>query len=160
DSQQQLPKRVAGLFNLIEEQQRKAQFLRMPLIQGLLSQQGVSFPVSEVSRRRADQLGNLVTVLELGAIDLDAGSCVSEERLGHCFNDSRFARTRRPEKEKIAYRTSWRVQPCQKHLVDFGHFLDGVVLTNDPAAEIPFKLFSFRPPSGGVERGIETGFHL
>ncbi len=51
----------------------------------------MSLAVSQVSRRRTDQLGNLVGVLEFGAIDLDAGTGVSEKRLGHGFDHARLA---------------------------------------------------------------------
>src|SRR5579884_3333557 len=126
----------------------------MPLIQRLLCEKRVGFTMSEVARRRADQLGNLVAVLEFGTIDLDACSGISEECLGNCLNNASFPRARRPQKEEIADGASRWIETCQKHLVDFRHFLDRVFLTNDPSAEISFKFFSFRPTAGWVERGI------
>ena len=97
NSEQQLPQGVGSLLDFVEEQDRELQFFRVPLVERFLRQQRMRLTVAEVSRRRADELGNLVRVLELGAIDLDAGARIAKERLGHGFHNPRFARARRPQ---------------------------------------------------------------
>ena len=51
---------------------------------------GLAMP--QVSGRRADQLGDLVAVLELGAVDLDHGAGIAGEALGHGFHGPGFSR--------------------------------------------------------------------
>ena len=46
--------------------------------------------MAEVSRRRTDQFGNLMRVLELGAINLDAGARIPEQALRHSFHHAGF----------------------------------------------------------------------
>ena len=79
NSQQQLPQRVRRLLNLVKQQNRKFKLLRVPLVERFLRQQRMRFAMSQISRRRTNQLGNLVRVLKLGAIDLDAGPRVPEQ---------------------------------------------------------------------------------
>ena len=73
DAEQQLPQRVRGLFDFVEQQDRELQLLGVPLVERFLREQRMGLAMAQVSRRRADQLGDLVRVLELGAVDLDAG---------------------------------------------------------------------------------------
>ncbi len=115
--------------------------------------------VSQVSRRRTDQLGNLVRVLKLGAIDLDAGAGIAEQRFGHGFDHARLAGTGRPQKQQVAYRPSRRVQPGQKHLVDFGYLFDGLFLADDLAAQGGFEVTRIVAPAGRVEHGCEIRSH-
>ena len=102
NAEQQLPERVRGFFDLVKEQDRELELLGVPLVERFLRQQGMSLAMAEVSRRRADQLGNFVGVLELGAIDLDAGFGVAEERLGDGLDDARLSGAGRPEEQEVA----------------------------------------------------------
>src|SRR5208283_118992 len=68
NTEQELPQGVGGLFDLVEQQNRQLEFLRMPLGQRLLCQQRMGFTMTQVARRRADQLGDLVRMLELSAV--------------------------------------------------------------------------------------------
>src|SRR3954471_9486213 len=95
----------------------------------------MSLTMAEVSRRRTDQLCNFVRVLEFSTIDFDTGAGVTEQGLGHGFYHPGFSRTGGPEEQQVANWSSRRIQPRQKHLVNFHHFLDGLVLTDDPAAK-------------------------
>ena len=95
--------------------------------------------MAQVSRRRADQFRDFVRVLKFGAVDLDAGAGVAEQRLGHGFDHPGFSRAGGPEEQQIANRSARRIQPRQKHLVNFDHFLDGLVLTDDSAAKGAFE---------------------
>ena len=70
DAEEELPERVARLLDLVEEHQRELDLFAVVLFQRLLGDQRLGLPVAQVSGRRADQLGDLVAVLELGAVDL------------------------------------------------------------------------------------------
>jgi hypothetical protein len=78
-------------------------------MESFLRKQGMRLAVAEVSRRRADQLGNFVRVLELGAINLDAGAGVPKQRFGNGFNHARLTGTGGAKKQKIANRAARRV---------------------------------------------------
>src|SRR5467141_3541018 len=116
-------------------------------------------PVSQVSRRRADQLGNLVRVLELGAIDLDAGPCVTEERLGHRFHHPRLAGAGRPQKQQIAHWTARRIQPGQKHLKDFRDLLDSLILPYNLPAQGGLKVTGVIAAAARVKHGCKVRSH-
>src|SRR5271167_2142432 len=109
--------------------------------------------MSQVPRGRANQFGNLVGVLKLSAIDLDAGLSVAEQGLGHGFHYPRFARTGRPEEQEIAYGTARSIQPSQKHLIDFRDLLDGLILADNLAAQGVLKVTSIVAAAGRVEHG-------
>jgi len=53
----------------------------------------------QVSRRRADQLGDLMAVLKLGAIDLDYRPRVVQQGLCRCLYNASLARPGRPQEE-------------------------------------------------------------
>ena len=44
NAEQQLPERIGGLFDFIEEQDRQLELFRVPLVECFLRQQGMSFP--------------------------------------------------------------------------------------------------------------------
>ena len=99
----------------------------------------MSLAVAQVSRRRADQLGDLVGMLELGAVDLDAGMRIAKQRLRHGFHYARLAGAGWPQKKEISNWPSWRVQSGEKHLVDFGYLFDGRVLAYNFAPQRGFE---------------------
>ena len=131
----------------------------VPLVERFLGEQRMGFAVAQVARRRADQLGDFVGVLKFGAVNLDAGARVAEEGLGHGFDDPGFPRAGGAEEQQIANWTSRRIQSRQKHLVDFDHFLDGLVLTDDSAAKGAFKLSGIIAAARRVKHGVDDGFH-
>ena len=159
NAEQQLPQRVRRFLNFVKQQNRQFQFLCVPLVERFLRQQRMRLPVSQVSRRRADQLRNFVRVLELRAIDLDAGAGVPK-------SDSAIASTTRvlpepvgPRNKQVPYRTSGRVQTGQKHLVDLRNFLDGLVLADDLAAKSAVKLTGVMTATGRIEYGAQIRSH-
>src|ERR1022692_3369801 len=102
---------------------------------------------------------NLMRVLELGAVDLNAGMGVAEKRLCHRFHHPRLARARRPKKQQVAHRTPRSVQPRQKHLVNFGDLFDGLVLANNAAAQRCFKLSSIGTAAVRIEHCSKIRSH-
>src|SRR6476469_3121989 len=115
--------------------------------------------VTEVARRRADQLGNFVRVLEFGAIDLDTGASVPEQRLGKRLNHPRLARTCRPQKEEIPHGPTGSVQARQEHLINFYDFFDRLVLANDLSAKCGFKVPGVITSAVGIENCAGNRLH-
>src|ERR1700734_3349257 len=127
----------------------------MPLVERFLRQQRMRLAMPQVSRRRADQLRNLMGMLELGAIDLDAGARVPEKRLGHCLHHSRFAGASRPQEKQVAYRTPRRIEPSQKHLIDFRDLFNRLVLPNNLAAQGSLKVTSVVAAAVWIQHGCQ-----
>src|SRR6266567_8838128 len=115
--------------------------------------------MSQISRRRANQLGNLVRMLELRAINLDARPRVPEQGLGHGFDHTRLARSRGPQEQQVSHRTSRRVQPSQKHLINFDDLFDGGVLPHNAAAQGGIKLSSIVAATVRIEHCCEVRSH-
>src|SRR4051812_14193063 len=107
----------------------------MPLVDGFLSQYRVCFAVAKISGWRTDQLCDFMRVLELRAVNLDASARGAEECLRHCFHYAGLTRTRRSEEQEISNRTSYRVQPSKKCLMDLQKCFNGAVLTYDPTMQ-------------------------
>ena len=119
----------------------------------------MSLAVAKVSRRRTNQLCDLVRMLEFGAIDLDAGPGIAEQSFGHGLDDPGLSRARGPQKQQIANRTSRRIQPRQEHLVDFHHLLNRSVLAHDFAAQGVVEISGIVTAAGGIENCIRSVFH-
>jgi len=117
-SQQQLPQRIAGLFDLVEEQETELQLVGMAGRQGFLRNQRMCLSMPQISRGRADQLGNLMRMLKFRAINLDHRTGFAKENLGSRFHNARLSRAGWPEKQKIPYRAAGRVQSGAKDLVE------------------------------------------
>src|SRR5438067_11971099 len=96
--------------------------------------------MTQVSGRRADQLGNLMAVLEFGTVDLDHRARVLEQHLGRSFHDPGFTRTRRSQEQKVPDGPSGRVHPRQVHLVDVNDLLDRLILPYDHSTESGLQL--------------------
>jgi hypothetical protein len=71
---------------------------------------------------------------------LDYGPGIPEQNFRGSLDDSSLPRTRRPQKQQVPYWTPRRIEPSQKHLVDFGDLFDSLVLAYDAAAQRSFKL--------------------
>ena len=81
NSQQQLPQRVGGFLDFVKQQEADLQLLGVILRERLLRDQRMRFAVPQISRRRADQLGDFVRVLEFGAVDFDHRARIAEQAL-------------------------------------------------------------------------------
>src|ERR1700688_3223622 len=157
--QQELPQRIRRLLDFVKQQNRELQLLRIPLVQRFLREQRMRLPVPQISRRRSNQLRNLMRMLELRAINLDASPRVAEQRLGHRLDHSRLSRSRRPQKQQVPHRTSRRVQPRQKHLIDFNHLLNRLLLSDNAAAQGAIKLSGIVAATVRIEHCCEVGSH-
>ena len=69
----------------------------MVCVDSFLAEQRMGFAMAEISRRGANQFGDFVRVLELGAVDLDDSARVADQRFGGGLDDPRLSRTRGAE---------------------------------------------------------------
>src|SRR6476661_9042257 len=116
-------------------------------------------PVSQISRGRADQLRNLMGVLELGAIDLDTRPRVPKQRLRHRLDYTRLPRPGRSQEQQVPHGASWRVQACQEHLIDLYHLLDRLILPHNSPPQGSFKLSSIVASPVRIEHCCEIRSH-
>src|SRR5215469_1524662 len=98
--------------------------------------------MSEISRRRADEFGDFVAVLKLGAVNLNHRSRIPYKRLRGSFDHPRLAGTCGTEKQKIPDRTTRAGHAGQKHLIDVDDLVDRLFLPDYSLAEIAVVLFS------------------
>ena len=135
----------ASLAFSISSKSTKLSFtlLGVVLVEHFLAQQGMGFAMPQVSGRRADQLGDFVAVLELRAIDLDHRPRVAHQAFRGGLHHARLARPGRPQKQKIADRTSRARHARQVGLVDVDDLLDGLLLAHDALAQIRFQFLGF-----------------
>src|SRR5438876_5082098 len=119
NAEQQLPQTIRSLFDLIEENEAEPRVFGVHAIEILLRQHRAGFTMSQITRRRTDQLGYLVRVLKLGAVNLDNCIRVAEENLGSGFNDARFAGSCRPQEEHRTDRLVWE-DSCPPGRLDKG----------------------------------------
>ena len=123
----------------------------MILIQHFLAQQRMRLAVPQISGRRADQLGDLMAVLELGAINLDARAWIAEQSFRDRFDYASFARAGRAKKQKIPHRAAWRIQPGEEHLINLYYFFNGAVLADDTPAQGSFKFLRVIAAQVGIK---------
>src|SRR5262245_32884418 len=86
--------------------------------------------MAEVAWRRADQLGDLVRVLEFRAINLNDRVSVSEEHLRGSFDHVSLARSSRSEKQHGSERSVWAGHTGLKYLVYGSEVANGSLLSN------------------------------
>src|SRR6266568_5579407 len=160
DAEQKLPEGVRRLLDFVKEQDRKLKFVGVPLVERLLGKKRMRLAMAEIARRRADQFGDFVRVLELGAIDLDAGAGVAEERLGEGFDYASLARSGRTKEQEVADGASGGVESSEKHLIDLNDLFDGRVLANAFATESSFKVPGIAAPASRVKNCAGDGLHI
>ena len=131
NAEQQIPERVAGFLDFIEQHEADLHSVGVILVQHFLAQQRVRLAMPQISGRRADQLRDLMAVLELRAIDLDHGARILHQRFGSRLDDPGLTGTGRPEKKEVADRPPGSAHPGQIHLIDIHDLLDRFVLTDD-----------------------------
>src|SRR5713101_8390111 len=101
------------------------------LIQGFLEQQSMGFAVSQVSRRRADQLRDLMTVLKLRTIELYYCSRILQQGLGGCLYDASLSGARGPQEQKVSDRPPNRGQTRNVSLISPHDLVNCFILSND-----------------------------
>src|SRR5260370_29324954 len=101
DPEEQIPKGVTRLFDFIKEDEGELHVFCVILIERFLGEKSVRFPMAKITRRRADEFGDFMTVLKLAAIDLNDGAWIAEKRLGGRLHGACLPGTRRPEDRKF-----------------------------------------------------------
>src|SRR2546430_1128936 len=83
--------RVRGFFDLVKQHQGQLQIVIMHPIKIFLRQHRRGLAVTKVSWRRANELGNLVRVLEFSAVNLHDCVHIGKEYFSRRFNYTRLA---------------------------------------------------------------------
>src|SRR2546426_12392387 len=110
------------------------------LLQHLLRDHGVRFAMTQVSRGRADELRDFVTVLELRTVDLHDGLRITEQHLSSCFDQSRLARASRPQQKEVGKGAARSRETCPVYLVDSRQLPNGAVLSDEASAQGAFEM--------------------
>ena len=151
DAQQQLPQGVGGLFDFVEQQEAQLNLVGVIFGQLFLGNQRMRLAVPQIAWGRADQLGDFVRVLELGAVHLDHRAGVAKQDLRRGFHHARLPRAGGTEKEQVAHRAAGRVQPGAEDLIEVHHRGDGFLLADDLLAQFGFEVAGFHTALAGVE---------
>src|SRR6185295_18041665 len=124
DAEQQLPQRVRSFFNFVEQDERELYLFRVHAVEIFLRQHRRCFAMSEISRGRADKLGDFVRMLKFGAVDLNHGVRIGEQNLRGGFNYARLTGTGRTEEQHGSNRPVDWIHSGEKYLVEAGHAPD------------------------------------
>ena len=143
NAEQQVPQRVAGLLDLVEQDEAQLHLFGVILVQHFLAEQRMRLAMAQVSGRRADQLGDLVAVLKLRAVDLDHRAAVAHQALRRGFHQPRLAGAGRPQEQEVADRPSRARHARQIRLINVNDLLDRLVLADDSLAQIRVEFLRF-----------------
>src|SRR5262245_52733156 len=116
--------------------------------------------MAEVARRRADQLGDLVRVLEFRAINFNDRVSVSEEHLSGSFDDVSLARSSWSEKQQGSERSVWAGHSGLKYLIDGSEVANGSVLSNYAMTKSRFKVHCLNALAIGIKWNQSLCVHL
>src|SRR5208283_3895128 len=83
---------------------------------------------------------------------------IAKQRLSNGLDDARLAGPRRSQEEEIPDWAAGRIQPRQKHLINFADFLDSGILAYDPAPESGFKFLRVIAALRGIQYFVQSGF--
>ena len=125
-----------------------------PRSSSFLAQRRMRFAMPQISGRRADQLGDLMAMLELRAIDLDNGVRIAHQAFGHGFHQPGLARPGRAEEQEIADRAAGRLHAGEISLVHIDNLVDGLLLSDDFLAQAGTQFFCFRAGLRGIQQFI------
>src|SRR6202035_4880396 len=98
------------------------------------------FTVTKVSWRRSDQLGDLMTMLELSTVNLDHRAGILDQGLCRRFHGPRFTRSRGAEKEKVSNGPAGSVHAGDIHLINVDNLPNCCLLSDDSFAQVRLKL--------------------
>src|ERR1700758_2027064 len=108
--------------------------------ESLLRNQGGGFPVSQVARRRTNQLCNLMGMLKFRTIDLDDSARAAKQDFRRGFDKAGLSGAGGPQEEQIPHRATRRIEPRREYLEQFHERLHTFVLSNDLRAQRLLKL--------------------
>jgi hypothetical protein len=154
NSEQQLPEGVVGLLDLIEENETHLQLVGVVLFDRLLRQQRGRLVVPQITRGRSDQLGDLVAVLKLRAIDLNERARVPEQDLGRSLYHAGFSRSRRSKEQQISDRPSGHRHARQVDLIHVHDAPDRAILPHNLGKQSALEIENFRAPHLRIQENI------
>src|SRR5580693_4238676 len=123
----------------------------MILGQFFLRDERVRLAVTEVSRRRANQLRDFVRVLKLGAVNLNNSARIAEKNFGGGFHDARLSGTGRAQEKEVTHRASRRIHSGRENLIEVGDGADGFFLSDNPCAQRGIKFLRFQTAKLRIE---------
>src|SRR5437660_1925092 len=97
--------------------------------------------MTEIAGRRANELRDLMTVLELRTVDLHDGLRIAEQHLSRGFDQSRLARACRPQQKEVGKGAARSRETCPVYLVDPSQLPNGAVLSDEAPAQVAFEIF-------------------
>src|SRR5688572_6489732 len=106
--------------------------------------------MSEITRRRTDELRYLMAMLELGAVDFDKRARASEKNLCGSFNRTGLSRTGRAKEQEVSYRPSRHCHSRQINLVHVDDASDGAILSHNFAEQTALKIQNLGTPHFGI----------
>ena len=109
------------------------------------------FAVAQVARRRTDQLGNFVGVLELRAVHLDDRARIAKQDLRGGFHDARLARTSGAEEQQVPYGTAGRAHSGAEDLIQVHDGANAFFLPDDLVAQGVLELLRLDAAKRGIE---------
>src|SRR5437867_7474977 len=107
--------------------------------------------MSEITRGRTDQLGDLVALLQLRAVDLDEGAWTAKKDFARSLYNARLAGASRSQKQKITDRAVRHSHSRQIDLIHVDDSAHGAILPNDLAQQPAFKVEDFSTSYLGIE---------
>src|SRR5262249_21310084 len=99
-----------------------------------------SFAMTEVTRRRPDQLPDLVRMLNLGAVNLRDEIRITKKYCRGGLDDSGLAGTCGTKEEQVPDWTAGVSQSSQKDLIQAGDASHSAVLSDDQRGKLILKL--------------------
>src|ERR1700681_2301851 len=100
--------------------------------------------MTQISRGRADEFGNFMTVLKLAAVDFSYSARVAAPRLRRGLYCACLPGTRWPEEQEVSDRSAiWR-KPGEISLISPNDLVDCLFLPYDDAMKCRLKILGFR----------------
>src|SRR5262249_6579744 len=119
----------------------------------------VRLPVPQVTWRRTNELGDLMRVLELGAVHLDDRARIPKQNLCGSLHNPCLPRPSRPQKQQVPHRPPRRVQPCTEHLIHVDQGLHALGLTHNLRSQCRLKLASVCATYSWIQLMPNRRFH-
>src|SRR5713226_9520051 len=116
----------------------------------------MGFAMPQVSGGRADQLGDLMAVLELRAIDLDDRARVAHQALRRRLHQAGLSRARRAEKQEVSNRPPRTAHPRQVSLINVNDLLNRFILAYDALPQIPIEFLRFESSLRWIELFVQA----
>src|SRR5215831_8160957 len=107
--------------------------------------------MSKVTRRRSDELCNLVAVLKFRAIDLDQSSGTAEQNFSGCLDDSGLSGSRRSQEQQVRNRPARHVHARQIDLVHVHDAFHCPILSHNLPQQPAFEVEHFRASHFSIE---------